>query len=25
VVRDRLGPLITKLVGLVPGESEDGR
>jgi uncharacterized protein with HEPN domain len=25
VVRDRLGPLITNLVGLVPGESEDGR
>ncbi len=25
VVRDRLGPLITKLVGLVPGESEDER
>ena len=23
VVRDRLGPLITKLVGLVPGESEE--
>jgi uncharacterized protein with HEPN domain len=25
VVRDRLGPLITKLVGLVPGESEEER
>jgi uncharacterized protein with HEPN domain len=25
VVRDSLGPLITKLVGLVPGESKDRR
>jgi uncharacterized protein with HEPN domain len=25
VVRDRLGPLITELAGLVPGESEEGR
>ena len=25
VVRDRLGPVITKLVGLVPGESEEER